>query len=104
MRQELYQYSHLYARKLFLQNSASSTVLQLIFTSLDAVSHGLCYKNGLLLFSALSASDNLYSFDLLVIAFFLLAIAYHMDRLLHMLSTLRCCVQLQSSMLAKPSY
>ena len=50
---------------LLLQNPASSTVLQLIVTSLDAVNHGLRYKNSHLLFPALNTSDNHYFFDLL---------------------------------------
>ena len=39
--------------------------IQLIFTSLDVVNHGLCYKNSQLLFPTLNTSNYLYFFDLL---------------------------------------
>ena len=57
----------------------------MMFTSLDTINLGLRYKNSGLHFPTLSASNNL---DFLTYnsSLPLLAIVYHMNRLLHMLS------------------
>ena len=62
------------------------SVIQLIFTY--AANYGLHYKNSMLL-TPLSVLAIIFTFLTCCnrIAFFLLTIAYHVDRLLHMFST-----------------